>query len=56
MSCTHKCTQGRACTCYRLHFDQLGQPVTPNPYRLQDLALCAVAMAFVIGLATGAFA
>ena len=25
MSCTHKCQQGRTCTCYGSHFDHLGQ-------------------------------
>ena len=57
MTCTHKCNQGRACNCYRANFDHLGQPrQAPNPYRLRDLALCAIALALVIGLTTGAFA
>ena len=57
MTCNHQCNQGRACNCYRANFDQLGQPrQAPNPYLLRDLALCAIAMALVIGLTTGAFA
>jgi len=56
MNCTQKCSQGRRCTCYSANFDHLGEPVAPNPDWLQDLALCAIAIAVVIGLATGAFA
>jgi len=25
MNCTHSCNQGRNCSCYKAHFDSLGQ-------------------------------
>lgn len=56
MSCTHNCRQGRDCTCYRVNFDPLGEPVDQSPpWTAPDLLIVLLAVLCIVGLVTGVF-
>ena len=56
MSCNHNCQQGRACDCYRINFDLLGQPVDEkSPLTLSDFLVAAFSVLCVIGFVSGIF-
>lgn len=55
MSCTHNCSQGRQCTCYKVHFDEFGQERNPPPWTVPDMLMVAFFILTLVGLMTGIF-
>ena len=53
-TCNHDCIQGRSCNCYRINFDELGQPVEQkSPLTIADFLISLLSVLCIVALVSG---